>query len=217
MTIPLKDEPCSPWFGNCRLFLVASALNQVGRRGTDGLTTRGFTWRFLEARASDAAVKQRLRARETKTKEASDARLEDFEWLPRLYEPPIEVPEDFCVSVRRNTPLSVMLIAALRCLAQARVPTHEFPLTLSIPVNEILPADSIGFWPTLMQGALDCRRKLPAVASRKSGALVLLPLPSWRKRPGSTGNWWKRKDAVASRTRQEKVGHCQMVGSSGRL
>src|SRR6185503_14057149 len=50
---------------------------------------RGIPWRQLEAQASNAAVKQRLRAREAKPDEVSDARLDDFAQLTRLYEPPV--------------------------------------------------------------------------------------------------------------------------------
>ena len=58
------------------------------------LTSAGIRFRFMEAQAADAAVKQRLKARATRPDEVSDARVEDFEMLIRLYEPPVELPHD---------------------------------------------------------------------------------------------------------------------------
>jgi len=82
---------------------------------------RDVTWRFLEAQASNAAVKQRLRAREAKPDEVSDARLEDFLKLTRLYEPPRELPTGQCARVHTSGPLAHTLMKALQSLARTQV------------------------------------------------------------------------------------------------
>jgi aminoglycoside phosphotransferase family enzyme/predicted kinase len=82
---------------------------------------RGFAWRILEAQASDAGVRQRLRAREGKAGEVSDARLEDFAALTRLYEPPDELPATRCGKVRTSRPIQRTVIAALQSLARFQV------------------------------------------------------------------------------------------------
>jgi aminoglycoside phosphotransferase family enzyme/predicted kinase len=81
----------------------------------------GITSRLLEAQASKAAVKQRLRAREAKPDEVSDARLEDFGMLTRLYEPPVELPAAQYVKVRTAGPLDQTVTKALQNLARLQV------------------------------------------------------------------------------------------------
>lgn len=81
----------------------------------------GLAWRVLEAHASDAAVKQRLRAREAKPDEVSDARLEDFAPLTRLYEPPVELPAARRARVRATGPLAQTVTTALQSLARIQV------------------------------------------------------------------------------------------------
>lgn len=84
----------------------------------------GIAWRLLEAQVSNAAVKQRLRAREAKLDEISDARLEDFAMLTRLYEPPVELPAGQRAKVRTSGPLDQTVTKALQHLArlQAEIP-----------------------------------------------------------------------------------------------
>ena len=82
---------------------------------------RGIMWRLLEAQASNAAVKQRLRAREAKPDEVSDARLEDFDMLTRLYEPSLELPAGQCVKVRTSGPLDQTVTKALQSLGRIQV------------------------------------------------------------------------------------------------
>jgi predicted kinase len=89
----------------------------LARRFGDG----GFAWRLIEARAGNATVKQRLRAREAKPDEISDARLEDFAALTRLYEPPVEVPASRCARVRTSGPLERTVTEALQNLARLQV------------------------------------------------------------------------------------------------
>ena len=82
---------------------------------------RGITWRVLEAQASNDAVKQRMRARETKPEEVSDARLEDFDMLTRLYEPAIELPRNQRIAINTSAPLNQTVTFALKALAKANV------------------------------------------------------------------------------------------------
>ena len=89
---------------------------------------RGIRWRVLEAQVSNTAVKQRLRAREAKPDEVSDARLEDFDTLTRLYQPPIELPASQCVKAHTSGPLDQRVTRALQNLARLQV-----SLPLSFP------------------------------------------------------------------------------------
>jgi len=82
---------------------------------------RGITWCVLETQASKATVKQRLRGREAKPDEVSDARLEDFAPLTRLYEPPVELPAAKCVKVRTTGSLAQAVTKALQSLARIQV------------------------------------------------------------------------------------------------
>jgi aminoglycoside phosphotransferase family enzyme/predicted kinase len=91
------------------------------------LGKRAIHWRILEAHASNADVKQRLRVRETKPDEVSDARLDDFAMLTRLYEPPIELPAAQCVRVRTNGLPDQTLTKALRALARIQVECASRP------------------------------------------------------------------------------------------
>ena len=81
----------------------------------------GIAWRLIEAQTSNAAVKQRLHAREAKPDEVSDARLEDFAMLTRLYEPPVELPAGQCIKVRTSGPLDQTVTKALESLARIQV------------------------------------------------------------------------------------------------
>jgi aminoglycoside phosphotransferase family enzyme/predicted kinase len=83
---------------------------------------RGIVWRMVEAQAGDAVVKQRLRAREARPDEVSDARLEDFATLTRLYQPPRELSPARCVRVRTTGDRSVT--SALHRLAHLQVASY---------------------------------------------------------------------------------------------
>lgn len=85
----------------------------------------GISWRILEAQASNAAIKQRLRAREAKPDEVSDARLKDFAMLTGLYEPPDELPAGGCAKVRTSGSLGRTVTRALQNLARRQVESVE--------------------------------------------------------------------------------------------
>jgi aminoglycoside phosphotransferase family enzyme/predicted kinase len=82
---------------------------------------RGIAWRFIEAQASNATVKQRLRVRAAKSDQVSDARLEDFVMLTRLYESPAELSRDRLVKVRTSGPLAQTVTKALHRLVGLQV------------------------------------------------------------------------------------------------
>ncbi|MEQ2008877.1 MAG: AAA family ATPase [Limisphaerales bacterium] len=85
------------------------------------LGRRGLAWQLIEARASNAAVKQRLRAREARPDEVSDARLEDFNQLTSLYEAPTEFSAAQCAHVRTSGPLDQTVTRALQAMARIQV------------------------------------------------------------------------------------------------
>ena len=85
----------------------------------------GVAYCFVEAQADDAVLKRRLRARETKPEELSDARLEDFEMVTRLYEPPIELTRDCYLQIQTSTPLNQTVTKALKTLIQIQANNRE--------------------------------------------------------------------------------------------
>jgi aminoglycoside phosphotransferase family enzyme/predicted kinase len=88
---------------------------------TERFDKRGFTWRVLEAQASNVVVKRRLRERETKPDEISDARLEDFAMLTRLYEPATELANNQRIVIHTSAPLNKTVTGALKAMAKANV------------------------------------------------------------------------------------------------
>jgi uncharacterized protein len=85
------------------------------------LGKRGIPWRVLEAQASNAMIKQRLRRRGARPGEVSDARLEDFAMLTDLYQKPTEFPPRQWAKVRTNGPLDQTVTKALKQLAGLQV------------------------------------------------------------------------------------------------
>jgi predicted kinase len=82
---------------------------------------RGIAYRILEAQAEDLMVKQRLSDREAKRDEISDARLEDFEMLTSLYEPPCELPAIRCARIQTFAALEETVTNALKSLSQIQL------------------------------------------------------------------------------------------------
>ena len=76
--------------------------------------SRGIRFCLIEVQATDKIIKERLEAREAKADEVSDARLEDFETLTQLYQPPTEVDEKELVKVATSASLEVATIFALK-------------------------------------------------------------------------------------------------------
>jgi uncharacterized protein len=85
------------------------------------LNRGGLTYCFVEAQAPEALVKRRLARREGKSRESSDARLENFETLNRSYERPLELAAaDELVTVSTAKTLALATRAILETLAQHR-------------------------------------------------------------------------------------------------
>lgn len=83
----------------------------------------GFALRFVEAQADDETVKSRLRDRDGRNDEISDARLEDFELLSHAYEPPSMLEgTDLCVVGTAGSPQETVS-AALQALARVSIAT----------------------------------------------------------------------------------------------
>ncbi|HZR06852.1 MAG TPA: AAA family ATPase [Candidatus Udaeobacter sp.] len=72
---------------------------------------------FIELEVGPNEIKKRLKLRNEKTAEASDARLEDFEKLSAAYEPPSEVGPDL-IRISTKTSVSDTVKAILLCLAE---------------------------------------------------------------------------------------------------
>jgi uncharacterized protein len=68
----------------------------------DKLRRAGVAFCFVEAKASDKKIRQRLKDRTGKTAQVSDARFEDFETLSDLYEPPNELPAPEFVAIETS-------------------------------------------------------------------------------------------------------------------
>jgi aminoglycoside phosphotransferase family enzyme/predicted kinase len=104
------------------LILDATFGNRMFRDALrDRLHRMAAACHFIEAAASDAAVKQRLAARDQRPDEISDARLENFDTINRQYAPPEELPPDAYLSVTTETGLNETLTACLTCLVERHV------------------------------------------------------------------------------------------------
>jgi aminoglycoside phosphotransferase family enzyme/predicted kinase len=84
------------------------------------LERKGLSYCFVETRAPEAIVKRRLARRDGKSREISDARLEDFETLNRSYERPVELARGQLVTVSTAKALEVTTADALKALALHR-------------------------------------------------------------------------------------------------
>lgn len=73
------------------VILDATFSNREGREQlVESLENQGFNYLFIETKASDTAIRERLKERDGE-KVISDARLEDFETLDQSYDPPVEI------------------------------------------------------------------------------------------------------------------------------
>jgi aminoglycoside phosphotransferase family enzyme/predicted kinase len=88
---------------------------RFGRRAyrdeVKGLCERlGANGRFITVEASDAMIKRRLKERDAKVDEVSDARFEDFDKLRRLDEPPSELgSSELLVATTENSPEATLI------------------------------------------------------------------------------------------------------------
>ena len=89
------------------------------------LDSKCASYWFIEAKAPDVAVRQRLEQREGMTDVVSDARLEDFEMLTRSYEAPDEIQAHHCLHVTTDRPTTVTIAQALKELVLARFESNS--------------------------------------------------------------------------------------------
>lgn len=87
----------------------------------DHLAREDVSCYFIEATASGTTLKRRLVARDRNLDEISDARLEDFETLNKLYEPPDELDASRCLTVTTETALDETLVRCLTGLVERHV------------------------------------------------------------------------------------------------
>jgi hypothetical protein len=106
--------------GRCVLLDATYGRRVYRERLRARLDQAGVAYRFVEARASDEVVKGRLKDRESQRHEVSDARLEDFETLDRLYESPKELGPGQLLVTGTDGPMEATLIDILKHLAEQR-------------------------------------------------------------------------------------------------
>jgi uncharacterized protein len=90
------------------------ALRNVLR---DECNKANVPFQFVELEADASEIKKRLRTRDEKSSETSDARLEDFQKLSAAYEPPSELAPGL-IRVLSTTSVSDAVKAILLCLAE---------------------------------------------------------------------------------------------------
>jgi predicted kinase len=94
------------------------------------LRKAGVVFCFVEAKASDNVVQQRLKERTAKSSQVSDARIEDFQMLSRLYEPPKELPARELVAINTSkTPPEATATEGLKALADRCAKAERRPAT----------------------------------------------------------------------------------------
>jgi aminoglycoside phosphotransferase family enzyme/predicted kinase len=81
---------------------------------------KGLSYCFVETQAPEAIAKRRLARRDGKSREISDARLEDFEALNRSYERPLELASRESMAVSTAKALEVTAADTLKALALNR-------------------------------------------------------------------------------------------------
>jgi predicted kinase len=102
---------------NCGTILDATFSTRALRKFLcDKCKKANVPFQFVELEVDPNEIKKRLKARDAKTDETSDARLEDFEKLNATYERPSELAPDL---IRVSTTMSVSdaVKAILLCLA----------------------------------------------------------------------------------------------------
>jgi uncharacterized protein len=90
------------------------ALRKVLR---DECNKANVPFQFVELEADASEIKKRLKTRDEKSSETSDARLEDFQKLSAAYEPPSELGPDL-IRISTTTSVSDAVKTILLCLAQ---------------------------------------------------------------------------------------------------
>jgi predicted kinase len=101
---------------NCGTVLDATFSTRALRKFLrDKCKKANMPFQFVELEVNVYEIKQRLKARDEKTDETSDARLEDFEKLNATYERPSELAPDL-IRVSTTMPVSDAVKVILLCL-----------------------------------------------------------------------------------------------------
>ncbi|MBC8151716.1 MAG: AAA family ATPase [Bacteroidetes bacterium] len=89
-----------------RISVVDATFGQLANRAlfTEALAGPGIPYYFLEARAPEAVIRQRLAQRDQQRHVVSDARLADFDRLNQAYQPPAEIPEPHVRAISTDSP-----------------------------------------------------------------------------------------------------------------
>ena len=82
------------------------------------LEKKAIPHKFIEARTPLATVRKRLKQRALDLNVISDARLEDFNTIDQLYDPPKELPEGHILTATTSGPIEVTLQKTLKRLAE---------------------------------------------------------------------------------------------------
>jgi uncharacterized protein len=102
---------------NCGVILDATFSARALRKFLlDECKKANLPIQFIELEIDPDEIKNRLKLREEKTAETSDARLEDFEKLTAAYQPPSELAPDL-IRISTTTSVSDAAQTILRCLA----------------------------------------------------------------------------------------------------
>jgi uncharacterized protein len=87
----------------------------------DRLRSAGIAFCFVEAKASNNTIRQRLKGRTGRSAQVSDARIEDFQTLSDSYEPPREVPAgEFAATETSKDRPEATITNVLKALARRR-------------------------------------------------------------------------------------------------
>ncbi|MBC7921005.1 MAG: AAA family ATPase [Ferruginibacter sp.] len=104
-----------------QICLVDATFGRLTNRAlfTEAFTREGIPYYFLEAQASEATLRQRLRQRDQQPQVVSDARLDDFDRLNQAYQAPTEIPGAHLLAISTETSPEEGLSACLRQLRAA--------------------------------------------------------------------------------------------------
>ena len=99
--------------------LVDATFGQARHRTrfVEALSQLGVPYLFVELKASDEAVKKRLKQREKEKAVVSDARLENFDLLRHLYQEPEEVPPEHLLRVNAEADKGELVAHVLQQLS----------------------------------------------------------------------------------------------------
>ena len=106
--------------------LDATFSNRRGREELrEKLESSQVRYLFIEARADDETLRNRLRSRENAGDVISDARLEDFEMLSRKYDPPNEIEPEHLIGIDTGRPMEETLRELYRQMVERHLASGD--------------------------------------------------------------------------------------------